>query len=314
MSACLLCGSEDVSFRFGATDRLHRTTARAFTILRCAQCGLMRLDPQPTAAEARAYHPANYWFAPDKTAAGGMEEAYRRLVLRDHARFVERALRDSGENGRLLDVGCGGGLLLGMMRGRGFRVTGLDNSAAAAAIAWSRQGAPAVCGVLEQAPLRAGSFAAITMFHVLEHVPDPRAYVAAAHHLLAENGRLIAQTPNAACWQFGMLGARWSGLDVPRHLFDFRAGDLERLIESSGFRVLRRKQFSWRDNPAALASSAAPGLDPMGRRTRGVRESTWARIAKDLAYFALVAGSAPFTLAEAAAGAGATIMIEARKA
>jgi hypothetical protein len=62
-----------------------------------------------------------------------------------------------------------------------------------------------------------------------------------------------------------------------------------------------------------LASSIAPILDPMGRRTRRVHESSAARIAKDLAYFALVAAAVPFTLVEAAAGTGATVMIEARK-
>ncbi len=313
MSACLLCGSESAAALFCVNDRLHRTTARSFAILRCGQCGLMRLDPQPEPAESRQYHPENYWFAPDQTTAGHLEEAYRRLVLRDHARFVERALGDCGVDGPVLDVGCGGGLLLAMMRERGFEVVGLDNSASAAAIAWSRQRVPAVCGVLERAPLRAGGFAVITMFHVLEHVHDPRAYIAAAHHLLAPGGRLIAQTPNVACWQARLLGRNWSGLDVPRHLFDFRSSDLDRLLESGGFTILRRKYFSWRDNPASLASSLAPGMDPMGRRTRRLPESSAARIAKDLAYFALVAAAVPFTLVEAAAGAGATVMIEARK-
>lgn len=313
MSRCLLCGSESAAALFPVTDRLHRTTALIFTILRCGQCGLMRLDPQPAPAESRQYHPENYWFAPDPTTAGRLEEAYRRLVLRGHARFVERALDDSEVRGRLLDVGCGGGLLLGILRDRCFRVVGLDNSAAAARIAWSRQRVPAVCGVLEHAPLRDGAFAAVTMFHVLEHVHDPRAYVAAACRLLAPGGRLIVQTPNAACWQFRLLGRLWSGLDVPRHLYDFRAGDLERLLESGGFTVLRRKQFSWRDNPASLATSLAPGLDPMGRRTRPVRESAAARIVKDLAYLALVVASVPFALLEAACGAGATITIEASK-
>jgi len=46
MSACLLCGSECAAALFPATDRQHRTTPRSFTILRCGQCGLMRLDPR----------------------------------------------------------------------------------------------------------------------------------------------------------------------------------------------------------------------------------------------------------------------------
>jgi 2-polyprenyl-3-methyl-5-hydroxy-6-metoxy-1,4-benzoquinol methylase len=313
MSACLVCGCERSARMFTAPDRLYRTTAKEFTVVRCRECGLARLDPQPDAGELRRYYPENYWFAPDESAASRMAEAYRRLVLRDHVRFVAQALGGSRARGRLLDVGCGGGLFLGMMRERGYAVVGLDFSREAAAIAWKRQQAPAVCGDLAHAPLGAGSFAGITMFHVLEHVPDPRAYLVAARELLAPDGRLVVQVPNAASWQFRLLGRRWSGVDVPRHLFDFRGRDVERLLEECGMEVVRRKYFSLRDNPAGLASSVAPALDPMARRVRRVAESTGARLAKDLAYLALAAAALPFTLAEAAFRAGSTVMLEARQ-
>ncbi len=152
MSSCLVCGCDRYAALFQASDRLYHTTTREFSVVRCGECGLVRLDPQPAPGELHLYYPENYWFAPDETAASRMEERYRRLVLRDHVRFVEQALRNSRATGPLLDVGCGGGLFLGMMRERGFRVLGLDNSREAAAIAWRRQGAPAVCGMLENAP------------------------------------------------------------------------------------------------------------------------------------------------------------------
>jgi hypothetical protein len=102
-------------------------------------------------------------------------------------------------------------------------------------------------------------------------------------------------------------------VDVPRHLFDFRDCDLEKLLEVCGMAVVRRKYFSLRDNPAGLASSLAPALDPMARRVRRVAESAAARLAKDLAYLALTAAALPFTLVEAAFRAGSTVMMEARK-
>ena len=309
MSACLVCGSERWAPLFTSSDRLYHTTAEEFAVVRCREGGLVRLHPQPAEEELRRYYPGNYWFAPDESAASRLEEAYRRLVLRDHVRFVAQALA----RGPLLDVGCGGGLFLGMMRERGYAVVGLDFSREAAAIAWKRQQVPAVCGDLAHAPLRAGSLAGITMFHVLEHLRDPRAYLVAARDLLAPDGRLVVQVPNAASWQFRLLGRRWSGVDVPRHLFDFRDCDVERLLEDCGMVVVRRKYFSLRDNPAGLASSVAPGLDPMARRVRRVAESAGARLAKDLAYLALTAAALPFTLAEAAFGAGSTVMMEARK-
>jgi SAM-dependent methyltransferase len=308
---CILCGSAEYRALFVATDRLYRTTTERFAVVRCRGCGLARLEPPPPPERLAACYPENYWFAPDGTTAGRLEEAYRRVVLRDHVRFVRQALCRSGAHGPLLDVGCGGGLFLRMLAERGHAGVGLDVSCEAAAVAWRRNGVPAVCGSLERAPLARGAFAAITMFHVLEHLTDPRRYLEAARDLLAPRGRLIVQVPNAASWQFRVLGAAWTGVDVPRHLVDFRARDLEALLEACGFAVVRRKHFSLRDNPAGLATSLAPSLDPMARRVRRVPESGAVKLAKDLAYLALVLAALPFTVAEAACGAGSTVMMEA---
>jgi SAM-dependent methyltransferase len=313
MSACVLCGSSQSSELFRASDRFYGTTDEEFVVVRCGGCGLVRIDPQPAPADLARYYPRSYWFAPDPTAAGRLEEFYRRTVLRDHVNFVSRAMDGSGSRAPLLDVGAGGGLFLAMMQRRGFRVAALDNSAEAAAIAWKRQRVPSVCGLLEQVPLRAGHFGCVTMFHVLEHLYDPRAYLDAARELLEAGGRLVVQVPNSACWQFRLLGKYWNGVQVPRHLVNFRSQDVLQLVESCGFAVVRRKFFSLRDNPAGLATSVAPGLDPTARRVRGVRESGGMRLAKDLVYFALMAACLPFAIAEAACGAGSTVMIEARK-
>ena len=312
MSACVVCGSVQSAPVFHGSDRLYHTTTRQFDVVRCGDCGLLRLDPQPSPDELRRYYPENYWFAPDESAAGRLEEAWRRLVLRDHVRFVTRALRESKARGPLLDVGCGGGLFLGRMRERGFATIGLDFSREAAAMAWRRQQTPAVVAEFAAAPLRAGTFAAITMFHVVEHLYDPRGYIAAARELLAPDGRLIVQVPNAASWQCRLLGRAWNGMDVPRHLFDFRDSDLEKLLSRGGFEVVRRKYFSLRDNPAGLASSVAPALDPMARRVRRVAEGGGARMVKDLAYLGMVLAALPFAAVEAACGAGSTVMMEAR--
>jgi SAM-dependent methyltransferase len=313
MNACLLCGGQRAVELFRGSDRLYHTTDRKFSVVRCSGCGLLRIDPPPAPDELHLYYPDNYWFSPDTNAASRLEETYRRTVLRDHVAFVEGALRSSQARGPLLDAGCGGGLFLGMMRERGFRVLGLDISREAAGVAWRRQQVPAVCALLPLAPFPRHSCAAVSLFHVVEHLDDPRPYLAAARDLLAADGRLIVQVPNAASWQFHLFGRAWNGLDVPRHLFDFRASDLERLLASCGFEVVRRKHFSLRDNPAGFASSLAPSLDPMARRVRRLPESTAEKLAKDLVYLALVAAAVPFAVLEAAFRAGSSIMVEARK-
>lgn len=310
---CFACGSAEHDSLFSASDRLYRISNDVFQVVECRQCGLMRLSPQPPPSALQVFYPKSYWYAPEGSAADVIEEIYRRFVLRDHVRFVNRALRDSRESGPVLDVGCGGGLFLELLRQRGFGVVGLDVSVEAARVAWKQNGVPAVCGTLSQAPIAPNSCAAITMFHVLEHLHDPRSYLEAARGLLRPEGRLIVQVPNAACWQFRLLGSAWNGLDVPRHLFDFRQQDLEKLLKVSGFEVLRRKHFSLRDNPAGLATSLAPWLEPMARRVRRVREGPQVKLLKNLLYFAILVAAVPCTALEAACHAGSTIMVEARK-
>ena len=259
------------------------------------------------------YYPEDYWFAPASGAASRLEELYRRLVLRDHVRFVREALDRSGESGPVLDTGCGGGLFLRMLAETGAKVVGLDVSPRAAAIAWGVNGVPATAAVLSHSPIAPGSCGAVTMFHVLEHLYDPASYIASAHEILKPNGRLIVQVPNASCWQFRLFRQAWNGVDVPRHLINFKASDIDCLLDNCGFEPLRHKHFSLRDNPAGLASSIAPGLDPMARRIRPGREAGPVRLLKDLVYMGLVTASTPFTLVEAAFRSGSTIMVEARK-
>lgn len=309
---CPACGESEMRTLCHGADRLFATTDEQFLVVECRQCRLIRLFPRPTPERLRGYYPDSYWHDPSRDTADRLAEFWRRFVLRDHVRFVKRAAR-SVPDASVLDVGCGGGLFLREMSLKHDRAFGLDFSVNAASVAWSTNGIPVSCGALPQAPFRDEAFGLITMFHVLEHLYDPISYLEAARRLLRADGRLVVQVPNAACWQFLLFGEAWNGLDVPRHLIDFKAKDLEQLLEFTGFEVVRRKHFSLRDNPAGMASTLASGLDPMGRRVRGVDETPRMKLLKDLAYFALVVGSIPFTLVEAICGAGSTIMLEARK-
>ena len=310
---CPGCGETGVRTLFRGRDRLYHTTSNEFLLVECKACRLIRLEPRPSPQESLRYYPPEYWFDPDADAASKIEESYRRLVLRDHLNFVMRAVENSGENALVVDVGCGGGLLLRMLRERGLAVLGLEASHLAATTAWKRNRVAVVCGDLSHSPIERGTCAVVTMFHVLEHLHDPVSYLRSARDLLLANGRLVIQVPNASSWQFLMFGEHWNGVDVPRHLVNYRQRDLEHLLQYCGFEVVRRKHFSLRDNPAGFASSVAPGLDPMARRVRKVRESPAMKLVKDLLYFSLLVAAVPFTLFEAACGAGSTIMVEARK-
>src|ERR1017187_2033250 len=188
---CPACDAKKAIPLYRATDRLYGTTTEEFTIVECANCKLIRLEPQPEQSELYKYYPRSYWFAPGDYAAERFEEMYRRVVLGDHVRFVQRALENSGETGPGLDVGCGGGLFLNLMARKGASVLGLDISVEAARVATKVNGVPVLCGWLPYVPLPPESCAVVTMFHLLEHLYDPASFLNAARDLLKPEGRLV---------------------------------------------------------------------------------------------------------------------------
>ncbi|MDX2267307.1 MAG: class I SAM-dependent methyltransferase [Bryobacter sp.] len=282
---------------------------------------MLRLDPVPTPAELISFYPKPYWQSAEQSsqqsAVTALEQNYRRLVAWDHIAFLDKAATHSkpaeGRAPLVMDVGCGGGLLLSMMRERGHRVLGLDFSLDAAAIAWRENLVPAVCGSLVPAPLPDASVSTLSMFHLLEHLYEPQRYLEEAHRLLAPGGCLVVQVPNADSWTALLFGESWNGYDVPRHLQNFRLRDLEILLDQCGFAVVRVKHFSLRDNPAGFAISLAPSLDPMARKVWNPTEAPAERFWKNLAHLALIGLALPFSALEALCRAGSTVMVEARK-
>ena len=136
-------------------------------------CRLRPAAPGPAAAPAELgdYYPANYWFAPDQTAAGRWRKCTAAGAARSCA-FVTRAVAGSGLAGPVLDVGCGGGLFL-RHAGRARRGLGLDSPPTPRRSRGRERGARDG-GSLECGSAAPGSCAAVTMFHVLEHLYDPR--------------------------------------------------------------------------------------------------------------------------------------------
>ena len=302
------------------SDLLFESTQKTFTLNSCASCHCLFLNPMPEEKEIAGFYPTQYWWNSSKAQSGSsltkLESAYRRLALRDHISFIVRAAGNrSGVD--LLDVGCGSGTLLGLLKRRGFRPVGVDFSPEAARVAATENGVRVIVGSLEQAGFPDESFDLVTLFHVMEHVTNPRAVLAEVARILRPNGAVILQVPNIDSWQFKAFGARWYGLDIPRHVIDYSKDAMLRLLGDSGFSPRRVRDFNLRDNAPAFVSSLFPSLDPVSRAVRhrkhGVQESAPATWLRHIAYLSCVVCAYPFAMLESAFGRGATVMIEAGK-
>jgi len=309
---CPGCESAEVRTLCRGEDSLYQATERTFLVVECRECRMVRLYPRPAPEEMRRFYPDATLDEHDTGAPWGLHAFVERVLIRDMVQFVRQALRQVPCDGPVLDVGCGEGWFLRQLDLPQRRLVGLDFSVDAAAEAWSSNGVPAVCAALPNAPFAAGTFAAITLFQVLEHLYDPLQYIEAAARLLHPEGRLIVQVPNAGSWQFLLLGERWSGLDVPRHLLIYREQDIENLLEFAGFEIVRRKRFALRDNPLMLALSIAPALSRRVRRLRRIEENRSAGIFKDVLFTLLWLIALPLAAIESVCRSGATYTVEAR--
>ena len=314
--SCPVCLNPVTAPALVGSDFLFESTSKTFTLYSCEACRCLFLHPMPDSREIERFYPADYWW--NARRSGGLkklESVYRKLALRDHIAFITKAAGNRGVD--VLDVGCGSGTLLGLLKHRGFRVTGLDFSAEAAAIAKAENGVDVAVGSLEEAHFPAESFDVVTLFHVMEHVTNPRLVLAEVSRVLKPNGVAILQVPNIESWQFKIFGARWYGLDIPRHVIDYSRNSMLKLLADSGFVVNRIRHFNLRDNGPALVSSVFPSLDPVSRsvrhRKRNNDESRPVEWFRHLTYLLLVTCAYPVVLLESAFGCGATIMIEAKK-
>jgi 2-polyprenyl-3-methyl-5-hydroxy-6-metoxy-1,4-benzoquinol methylase len=137
-------------------------------------------------------------------------------------------------DGRLLDVGCGDGARLSRMRELGWRVTGTDLDERALEPA-RRAGLDVKLGTLAEQRFASGAFDAVTLSHVIEHVPDPVETLRECRRVLAPGGVVMAVTPNVESMGHARWGARWRGLEPPRHLQVFTWDALEAAARSAGF-------------------------------------------------------------------------------
>lgn len=140
---------------------------------------------------------------------------------------------------RLLDVGAATGLFVERARTRGWEATGIEPSEWASAYARDTLGQPVMTGTLATLGVPEGTLDAVTMWEVIEHLPDPAAELARIRRVLRPGGFLALTTPDARSLVTRALGKRWPGWSkVPEHLFFFDRATLVRLLQQSGFRVV----------------------------------------------------------------------------
>jgi SAM-dependent methyltransferase len=251
---CLLCGSQGKPLYSDLKDRMFAVPGN-WSLKQCTNndCGLCWLNPTPLEADIPQLYRAYYTHGDEGGSgqnllarlrvffySGYMAATYlpsNILGLRKAKQQISNMFLLDLQPGKLLDVGCGSGHFLHRMYKLGWSATGLDFDAKAIEYAKAQYGSQltVLATDLAGAKFAGNSFNAVTMNHVIEHVPDPIELLREARRVLKTDGRLVVTTPNIRSFGHEKFRDCWRGLETPRHLQIFSLAALRECARKAGF-------------------------------------------------------------------------------
>jgi 2-polyprenyl-3-methyl-5-hydroxy-6-metoxy-1,4-benzoquinol methylase len=266
--SCNLCGA-DRPLSFATTRDHQHWLPGSFTLVQCGRCGLVYLNPRPAGAELAAYYPDDYdlYATPNGRHASCLARLNLRYSMAKRCGLVERA---APARGRALDVGCATGRFLDAMRRRGWETYGVELIEYAATRARERLGLDVHTGPLREASYPSAWFDAVTMWDVLEHVPDPLGELREIQRILKPGGVVVLRVPDVSSPEARFFGSYWIGLDAPRHLYVFSPTTLAAMLARAGLELVDRLNLAGNHHAWALSVQGWVGERWGARRGRRV--------------------------------------------
>lgn len=215
----------------------HSVSKEDFELLLDEELQLLKTTPQPSPEKLPSYYESDDYISHTDGKRSLFEKVYhiiKRKAIRDKVKLITSFQSDKGS---LLDIGAGTGDFLLEAKNQGWNTVGIEPSEKAKKSAIGK-------GIrfaenFEQ--LENHSFDVITMWHVLEHVPDLENQIATLKRLLKPNGTIIIAVPNFKSYDAKYYGAFWAAYDVPRHLWHFSKVAIEKLFARQNIRLVKIK-------------------------------------------------------------------------
>lgn len=222
-NACPLCRAPS-TFLFDAGDENRRVSQMRFGYWKCASCGSVYL-PDPPADLAR-YYQSEYYDIP-------FLEQLKSVAAKDRNK-IDMVLKFA-RGGRLLEIGPAFGVFAWQAKQAGFAVDVIEMDTRCCEFLRQEVGVNAIQSDVPHYAMQAlTQHEVIAIWHVLEHLPEPLAFLRAAAANLAPGGILVVAMPNPDAFQFRLMGRHWPHLDAPRHLMLMPAAPFARMAREFG--------------------------------------------------------------------------------
>ncbi|EIA09954.1 class I SAM-dependent methyltransferase [Flavobacterium frigoris] len=215
------------------TVKDHSVSKETFDLYHDQTMDMLITYPQPSLENLGKYYESVDYISHTDSKRSLFEKAYhfvKSIALKNKLNLINSLQPNKG---RILDIGAGTGDFLSVAKQNGWQIIGVEPSKKAKAIAIKKE----VSFVEDTAELENHSFDVITMWHVLEHVPDLDNQIKELKRLLKPNGSLIVAVPNFKSFDAKHYGAFWAAYDVPIHFWHFSKKAVKSLFEKEGMEL-----------------------------------------------------------------------------
>jgi 2-polyprenyl-3-methyl-5-hydroxy-6-metoxy-1,4-benzoquinol methylase len=274
-NSCKICGHSDTEFLLKLESKRY-APGEYFHLYQCKKCGGVFIFPHLEFLAIQKYYPVSYEpHDPKRTKPSNAREsitkhlrkyiygprtnpvaikinAIRKLFSGILDRLTYRSFPRPIDDGRLLDIGCGNGSYLALVKELGWSGYGIEPNIAAARHASKPLGLEVRRGNFETISYPEKHFDVITMWHSLEHFSNPQKIMAKVRKLLKDDGMLMIGIPNFSSLDRKLFKESWNGLEIPLHAWHFTPNSIQYLLKESGFEVIKILHTT---RPADMAKS-----------------------------------------------------------
>jgi 2-polyprenyl-3-methyl-5-hydroxy-6-metoxy-1,4-benzoquinol methylase len=229
---CPVCNSVVAKDHLKCTD--YTASGEEFNLKICNECSFCITTPRPI--DLSKYYISEDYISHSSKARSLFDHIYvlaRKFAIKNKFQLVQSYLESNGTPS-ILDVGCGTGEFLKYCSSKNWRVSGVEPSEKALKAA-SNLSFEIYSSIAEVNH----SFNLITLWHVLEHIPELNTTLQNLRNLLKDNGTIFIAVPNFNSYDAQHYKSFWAGYDVPRHLWHFSKSSMQKTLDNNGLKLVR---------------------------------------------------------------------------
>jgi 2-polyprenyl-3-methyl-5-hydroxy-6-metoxy-1,4-benzoquinol methylase len=231
---CPVCGSNKNKLFLSCVD--YTVSHETFEINECEGCSFKFTSPRPNIEDLGKYYKSEEYVSHSDTKKGIVNSLYHYVRQYTILKKLKIILKYS-KPGNILDYGCGTGAFLEICKKAKWSVYGIEPDSDARQIAKNRIGIEPSANQNEFSEKNSSlKLNIISLWHVLEHIPNLEVFFGFINHHLSERGSLIIAVPNCNSYDAKKFGDHWAAYDVPRHLWHFTPDTITKLFSNHGFK------------------------------------------------------------------------------